>query len=89
MSATYYLVPHLTHRRLIYEFPNPFRVANWGVHGEHPGRPEEVDLLVLDTTLNGDQAPLYESLVEPGGPFTVVYDRDGIVVARRRTAGSG
>jgi len=89
VSATYYLVPHLTHRSLIYEFPNPFRVVNWGVHGEHPGRPEDVDLLVLDTTLNGDQAALYDSLVEAGGPFTVVYDRDGIVVARRRTAGSG
>ena len=89
VSATYYLVPHLTHRSFVFEFPNPFRVANWGVHGEHPGRTSDVDLLVLDTTLNGDQEPVYDSLVGPGGSFTIVYDRDGIVVARRRTAGSG
>jgi uncharacterized membrane protein len=89
VSATYYLVPHLTHRRLVYEFPNPFKVVNWGVHGEHPGRPADVDVVVLDTTLNGDQQRLYESLVAPDGAFSVVYDRDGIVVARRRTAGSG
>jgi hypothetical protein len=42
---------------------------------------------VLDTALNGTQQGLYDRLVAAGGPFRVVYDVDGIVVARRVAAG--
>ena len=47
VTAIYYLVPHLTHRKIIYEWPNPFvrPPANWGVKGEHPGDPSKVDYL--------------------------------------------
>jgi uncharacterized membrane protein len=83
VSATYYLVPHLTHRVHIYEFPNPWVPTNWGANGENPPSPSSADYLVLDTTLNGSQQGLYERLVRAGGPFRVVYDVDGIVVARR------
>src|SRR5439155_23942849 len=55
VSATYYLVPHLTHRTRIFEFPNPWVVTNWGVRGEHPPRAEEVTWLVLNTWLNGSR----------------------------------
>lgn len=84
VTATYYIVPHLTQRRYIYEFPNPFRVANWGVNGEDPPRKSTSDVLVLDVALNGSDQPLYEELVAPDGPFKVVFNRDGIVVARRK-----
>jgi hypothetical protein len=83
VSATYYLVPHLTHRVHIFEFPNPWVPTNWGANGENPPSPSSADYLVLDTTLNGSQQGLYERLVRAGGPFRVVYDVDGIVVARR------
>ena len=56
VTATYYIVPHLTHRVHIYEFPNPFIVTNWGVNGEDPPDPKTSDVLVLDTALNGDDA---------------------------------
>jgi uncharacterized membrane protein len=83
VSASYDLVPHLTHRVHIYEFPNPWVVTNWGAHGENPPDPATVDYLVLDTALNGAQRPLYERLVAAGGPFRVIYQADGIVAARR------
>lgn len=83
VTATYYIVPHLTQRKRIYEFPNPFVTANWGVNGENPGNPKEVQYLVLDTTLNGDKRALYEQLTGTGGPFKILFDKDGIVVARR------
>jgi uncharacterized membrane protein len=86
VTATYYIVPHLTHRQRIYEFPNPFVTANWGVAGEHPGNSEEVQYLVLDTTLNGDKNGLYKQLTGTGGLFETVYNKDGIVVARRRNS---
>jgi hypothetical protein len=67
----------------IYEFPNPFVVANWGINGEDPPNKNNTDVLFLDTTLNGDKQPLFEELTAPGGPFKIVFNEDGIVVARR------
>ena len=40
VSGLYNLIPHLTHRTYAYEYPNPWRVSNWGAHGEtRPTRP--------------------------------------------------
>ena len=89
VSAIYNLVPHLTHRKLIYEWPNPFArpPANWGVKGENPPDPSNVDYIVVDTDLVGDAGSsnraLYDRLVEPGGEFEKVFERDTIVVAKR------
>ena len=84
VTAIYYLVPHLTHRVHIYEFPNPWVPTNWGLRGEHPPDLRTVDWFVLDTTLNGDHASLYARLIAPDGDFRVVFHRDNIVVARRK-----
>jgi uncharacterized membrane protein len=87
VAATYYLVPHLDHRVHIYEWPNPFVAANWGVVGSPPPDPSTADWLVLDRTLLGDTQALFERLTGPGGAFRVVFDRDEVVVARRRVSG--
>jgi hypothetical protein len=83
VSASYNLIPHLTHRTYGYEYPNPWRVTNWGAHGEHPPDPATVDYLVIDEGLLGDQRALYERLVGPNGGYRKVFASDGIVVARR------
>jgi uncharacterized membrane protein len=83
VSASYNLVPHLTHRVYAYEFPNPWRLTNWGAHGEHPPDPDTVDYLVVDERLLGDQRALYRRLLGPGGGYRRVFASDGIVVARR------
>jgi uncharacterized membrane protein len=83
VSASYNLIPHLTHRVFAYEFPNPWQVTNWGAHGEHPPDPDTVDYLVIDEQLLGDQRPLYESLTGPDGGYRKVFESDGIVVAKR------
>jgi len=84
VTAMYYMVPHLTHRRLIYEFPNPFRPANWGVGDENPGDPGEVDYLVVDKLLTGNDTGMYGQLVSDQGPFRVIYSEQDIEVARRK-----
>jgi uncharacterized membrane protein len=86
VSAIYNLVPHLSHRVHVYEFPNPWRVVNWGANGENPPDPATVEYLVVDERLVGDQRPLYERLTGPGGGYSKVFDSDGIVVARRTSA---
>jgi uncharacterized membrane protein len=86
VSATYHLVPHLTHRRHVYEWPNPFVPVYWGVEGEDPHPPERAEFLVLDTALLGaEYAPLYDRLVTT--EFRVIFQREGIVVAQRSGGG--
>jgi Predicted membrane protein (DUF2079) len=89
VSASYNLIPHLTHRTYAYEFPNPWRVANWGAHGENPPDPDTVQYLVIDERLLGDQRPLYERLMSRQGGYTRVFASDGIVVAKRQRDGEG
>jgi uncharacterized membrane protein len=86
VSASYTLIPHLTHRTYAYEFPNPWRVANWGAHGENPPDPDTVSWLVIDERLVGDMRPLYERLLSPSGGYRKVFESDGIVVATRGNA---
>jgi uncharacterized membrane protein len=89
VSASYNLIPHLTHRTYAYEFPNPWVVTNWGAHGEHPPDPATVTYLVVDERLLGDQRSLYERLLGPQGGYTRVFASDGIVVARRQPGAGG
>ena len=89
-AASYYIVPHLSHREQIYTFPNPWIAANWGLAGEAPHDPDhdhvgaEVDWLVVDTTTHGADSReelLLDELL--AAEFRVVSDDSGIVVARR------
>ena len=89
VSASYNLIPHLTHRTHAYEFPNPWVVANWGAHGENPPDPATADYLVIDERLLGDQRPLFDRLLSPQGGYTRVFASDGIVVARRQPGAGG
>lgn len=83
VSASYDLVPHLTHRRHAYEWPNPWIVTNWGLDGENPPDPGTVDYIVLDTDL-AQEPDLLARLTGPTGAFRVIYDEPGVVLAERR-----
>lgn len=83
VSATYQFDSHLTHRKKIFEFPNPFKPANWGVQNENYPSENEAAWLVVDTQLVGgeDRKVLDEQL--NSGEFQVRFNRDGIIVAQR------
>jgi hypothetical protein len=81
-SAIYNFVPHLAHRELIYDFPNPWRVVNWGVRGEHPPDPGVVRWIVVDRReISADDSALLRRLLRR--QFEVVSERDDILVAKR------
>jgi uncharacterized membrane protein len=82
VSTVYNIVPHMTHRTHVFEWPNPWVVTNWGVPGSKPPREADVDYLVLDRSLLGTSEPLFESLT--ASTFRIVFDENGIVVAKRR-----
>ncbi len=79
VSATYNIDDHMTHRVLIYEFPNPWIVTNWLTTKEPPD-PSKVDWLVLDTRVTG-QSGLYQALALR--EFKVVFNEQGILVLHR------
>ena len=85
VSATYSLLPHLSHRRAIYDWPNPF-VPNVWAHRNCDNLPDPttIDYLAIDRTQVGAaQKSLVADMLAAGGPFETVFDRDGVLVARR------
>jgi len=88
LSVTYYVTPHVTHRRYVYEFPNPWVNSNYGNTDFDLGRPDKVAWLILDRqTLGQPEAALLARLTQPGGPFHIVQDDNDIVAAHRVSSG--
>lgn len=86
VAATYLLVPHLTHRRNIYSFPNPWQPQNWGVRDEHQHDPAEVDWLVIDRlSLSPELDTLLQEILDTED-WVVVEARDDLLVAHRAGA---
>ena len=85
VAATYFLIPHLTHRREAYEWPNPWVLGNWGQSGEAAPDPDTVDYIVIDRSLEQEDA-LFDELTGPSGDYEIVYDESSVVVAKRRDA---
>jgi uncharacterized membrane protein len=82
VSASYDYVPHLAHRRRVYEFPVPWRDVNWGVRGENLDDPIHVQWLLVDRRLlDVDGASVLHDLLLH--QFVVRSQVDGIVVAQR------
>ena len=89
VSAQFNLVPHLTHRVRIYEFPNPFRAANWGLSGDvHPPRNlQEVRYVVVDRgLLDDDQRTLLRDL-QASPDWATRFDASNVVLLERRGNG--
>ena len=85
VSASYTIVPHLTHRTVIYEWPNPWVRAYYGIDGQEPKKwtPAAVDYLVLDEGLNASMRPLLDQLIAPGGEFRLISKGEGVIFAKR------
>jgi hypothetical protein len=85
VSATYSLLPHLSQRRAIYDWPNPFVPNVWANRNcDNLPDPSTIDYLVVDRTqVAAAQRPLFETMLAAGGAFEVVFERDDVVVAKR------
>jgi uncharacterized membrane protein len=86
VSATYTLLPHLSHRAQIYDWPNPWVPSYWGNDdGYRLPDPSTIQYIVLDRQQVGDaQKALVESFIAPDGPYEVLFDKDDVLVARRK-----
>lgn len=75
VSANYFFVPHLSHRKEIYTFPNPWKLSNFGAGGttvEAPD-PATVDVVLIDAKrLGEDDLALFEQVLA-SGEFDVAF----------------
>ena len=84
VTATYGLLPHLSHREQIYDWPNPFVPAYWGNDDTYQlPDPSMIEYLVLDRQQVGEaQRELLADLTD-GDPYEVLFDEADVVVAER------
>jgi uncharacterized membrane protein len=83
VSATYQLVPALTHRAEIYSFPNPWRTVNWAVRGEGARNPDRVDVLAIDRQVLGPEDQALVDCLLDRAVFRPVFDEQAVLVAVR------
>jgi uncharacterized membrane protein len=91
VSAQFNLVPQLSHRVKIFEFPNPFRAANWGLDGDvHTASDQDgVRYVVVDRgLLDQDQQTLLRDL-QASPDWATRLNSDNVVLLERRGAGGG
>lgn len=87
VSATYLIVPHMTHRKIIYMFPNPFKESYWGamLGNFTPSTPtRDVDYIILDMqTVNPeDNKNILERFVNED-EYSKIFERDNIVILKK------
>ena len=85
VSASYELLPHLSHRLHIYDWPNPFVPSVWGNDDcAHLPNPTIVEYVVLDQRNVGEgNQTLLADMTTVGGPFATVYSDDVVIVLHR------
>ena len=84
VTATYRIVPHLTHRPEVYSWPNPWMAANWGINDHNTRDFNRVDYLVIDRGMVTDDP--YKDLlrrIEESPCYANIFDQDKVVVLKR------
>lgn len=67
VAADYQFVPHLSHREIVYTFPNPWVNINYGIDPDDRGDPAAVEWVAYDTNLLDERSrKLADELVASG-----------------------
>jgi uncharacterized membrane protein len=88
VSADYSLDTHLVNRRVVYEFPNPFRPANWGADDVPvtQDKIDEVEYIVIDRSLLGDEDVTVAVDLQKSDVWETQYDDGVLLLLHRRIA---
>jgi uncharacterized membrane protein len=77
------IASHLSHRRSVYDFPNPFQRMVYGTPSTPDPSPDAADwIIVQPALLSAKYRPVYDRLINQK-VFRVVFNEDGVVVAKR------
>jgi uncharacterized membrane protein len=81
--ADYRTVPHLTHREIIYSFPNPWVRHGFGVNRDEHGDPAKVDWVLVDERVLGDDDEKLFERVRDSGEFAVRLQEKTVTLLER------
>jgi uncharacterized membrane protein len=85
VAADYSMVPHLSNRRRIYTFPNPWASLNWGVRGENPDSTEGITWIIIDRKkVSNVHLQVFDTLIADG-TYTIMMNVQNIQVAKLTT----
>jgi uncharacterized membrane protein len=84
VAASGELVPHLTHREIIYNFPNPFEPLVYGLDGAKPTYPKPADWVIVNRSVLSKKRWVIIDRLRASQEWQLVFDRDGVVVLKRR-----
>jgi uncharacterized membrane protein len=83
VSGFYTLVTHMSHRKNVYEFPNPWRAMNWG-NGDHEGErldfADTVEYIVVPVLLSPADQDAYDEI---SPEFEIIFENDHYRVLAR------
>ncbi len=83
VTASGELVPHLSHRKVIYNFPNPFTPLAYGTGAPQPDYPVQPDWVIVNRS-KGKVSTVALAKVVNDPAWESVFDTDGVVVLKRR-----
>ena len=88
VAADFRLVPHLTHRLTVYEFPNPVVTRNWSVNGMNPPPPDDFDWIIVRANLAGMDELFTDELdkLTSTGEFVAVVENVEVTVWQRASS---
>ncbi len=89
VSASYSFVPHLTHRKNIYMFPNPFKAALWNMWFKEgkdiPAFSKKIDYVVLNLgDQNGEDLLIFDYLRNSLYFEEIYYEKQVVVLKRTK-----
>jgi len=76
ISSDYYILPHLSHRKKIYMFPNPFQECNWAIMGENTHNPNEIEYVIVDSYIIEDKYQWILKDLTTNGKFKLIYNKN-------------
>ncbi len=86
VSADYTTAPHLTHRKKVYMFPNPFIPEAWGYANENPHDPAEVQYVLANLGTQDAWGRQLLSNLETSGLFEkILMEHQTLLLKRARS----
>jgi uncharacterized membrane protein len=82
VAAADNITAHLSHRRAIYDFPNPFQWMVFGRSEADAASPDDVGWIIVEPDKLGEKhRAVYDGIVH-SGRWQIVFNEGGVVVAR-------
>jgi uncharacterized membrane protein len=85
LSASHFIVPHVSNRSQIYMFPNPFQRYQWGVNESYPsqeGIPKPEYILVRLSEIGG-LSDLFHQIQERGD-YKLIFKEDDVYILKKK-----